>query len=120
MDRRGFLKLLGLGSAAAVVLPLEEMLDRLAFAKSPTTSIYLPIADNRVQQWADDMFVDYMRYNPLRELMGSDQNAILEITPETLFGERLSLHNEIVLVAMQKAIQDGSAEPHLATWTRFA
>lgn len=41
MYRRSFLYALGLGGAAVAALPVEELIDRLAFARSPTTSIYL-------------------------------------------------------------------------------
>lgn len=42
MHRRSFLRLLGIGATAAAVLPVEELIDRLAFARSPTKSIYMP------------------------------------------------------------------------------
>lgn len=42
MERRGFLRLFGLGAAAVATLPVEELIDRLAFARSPTTSVYVP------------------------------------------------------------------------------
>lgn len=67
MNRRGFLRLLGLGAGAVALLPVDELLDRLAFAKSPTSSIYLPPRIT-VEQWSDDMFAEYVRALAARDL----------------------------------------------------
>jgi N4-gp56 family major capsid protein len=37
---------------------------------------------NRVQQWADDEFYEYVRMNPLKSLMGSGENAAIQVKEE--------------------------------------
>lgn len=37
---------------------------------------------NRVQQWADDEFYEYVRMNPLKFLMGTDENSCIQIKEE--------------------------------------
>ena len=37
---------------------------------------------NRVQQWADDEFYEYVRMNPLKSLMGSDVNSPIQVKEE--------------------------------------
>ena len=37
---------------------------------------------NRVQQWADDEFYEYIRESPLKSLLGSDQGAIVQVKEE--------------------------------------
>ena len=64
LSRRSFLGALGLGGAAVAMLPLEEIIDRLEFARRPTTSIYLPSSSIAVQQWDDDCFIEYVKSTP--------------------------------------------------------
>ena len=37
---------------------------------------------NRVQQWADDEFFEYVRMNPLKGLMGTGENSIIQVKEE--------------------------------------
>jgi N4-gp56 family major capsid protein len=37
---------------------------------------------NRVQQWADDYFIEYVRDNPFRSLMGTDENSVIQVKEE--------------------------------------
>lgn len=37
---------------------------------------------NRVQQWADDEFYEYVRMNPLKSLMGTGENSIIQVKEE--------------------------------------
>lgn len=37
---------------------------------------------NRVQQWADDEFFEYVRANPLKFLMGTDENSPIQVKEE--------------------------------------
>lgn len=60
------MSLLGLGSAAVAALPIDELIDRLAFARSPTSSIYLPGGASDpfymgYAEWEDDVFHEYVR-----------------------------------------------------------
>ncbi len=45
----------------------------------PDTSVH---SDNRVAQWADEEFYTYVRQNPLKSLMGSGENAIIQVKEE--------------------------------------
>lgn len=49
IDRRRFLATLGLSTAALAALPLDELTDRLGFARSPTSSVYVrrPVGKTR-------------------------------------------------------------------------
>lgn len=67
MDRRGFLRVLGVGAAAVATLPLDELIDRLDFARSPTTSLYVA-KPSPVQQWEDTFFAEYIREADLLRL----------------------------------------------------
>jgi N4-gp56 family major capsid protein len=37
---------------------------------------------NSVQQWADDEFIEYVRQNPLKSLMGEDETAVIQVKTE--------------------------------------
>ncbi|MEM2160741.1 MAG: DUF4043 family protein [Candidatus Nitrosotenuis sp.] len=37
---------------------------------------------NNVEQWADKLFVEYVRINPFRSLMGNDENSCIQVKEE--------------------------------------
>jgi N4-gp56 family major capsid protein len=39
-------------------------------------------SSNRVQQWADDEFFEYVRMNPLKFLMGTGENSVIQVKEE--------------------------------------
>ena len=39
---------------------------------------------NQVDQWADDEFFEYVRQNPLKSLMGTDQNSVIQVKEELI------------------------------------
>jgi hypothetical protein len=50
-------------------MPVDELIDRLAFSRSPTTSVYIAGGGGlvSVQQWSDDFFRDYTRASVFRD-----------------------------------------------------
>jgi len=49
-------------------------------------------SENRVEQWADDEFHEYVRMNPLSDLMGADEDSIIHVKEDLIkrAGDRLS------------------------------
>jgi hypothetical protein len=61
VNRRDFLSLLGIGAAAAAVLPVEELADRLQLALHPKASVALPPGVSwRVEQTSGGIYTASM------------------------------------------------------------
>lgn len=50
-------------------------------------------SDNRVQQWADDEFYEYVRMNPFKPLMGKGENSPIQVKEELTkdAGDRITI-----------------------------